>query len=298
MNTLHGESWKYSTRTVQSRGIKLCFTYNHLHTVSIYHVEAIRKWSYVNSNYCSHRQWKSADYFLSFIATQKEKPLLLPNLSSFGWVCRRYFKLQYIEIMVEKKCRMSAPKSLCAAQAYLYMYKKVTADTFSTTILTRPMKAISVVLESSRQALSIKRAISLIGRLVYKSIRSKTGLESDRQLEIRLYSQTFKVKAEVKIIKINNMWQPLKSSLEAESIGTIINISISIVKIGKWQTELHGLAMVPPSQKSSLQLQSTSSRQLATLKFKPTLRWKHFFLSASSKQLTQTHQTLRWRTTP
>ncbi len=102
MNTLHGESWKYSTRTVQSRRIKLCFTYNRLHTVSIYHVKAIRKWSYVNSNYCSHRQWKSADYFLSFIATQKEKPLLLPNLSSFGWVCRRYLKLQYIEIMVEK----------------------------------------------------------------------------------------------------------------------------------------------------------------------------------------------------
>ncbi len=105
MNTLHGESWKYSTRTVQSRGIKLCFTYNHLHTVSIYHVEAIRKWSYVNSKYCSHHQWKSVDYFLSFIATQKEKPLLLPNLSSFGWVCKRYCKLQYIEIMVEKKVR-------------------------------------------------------------------------------------------------------------------------------------------------------------------------------------------------
>ena len=112
MNTLHGESWKYSTRTVQSRGIKLCFTYNHLHTVSIYHVEAIRKWSYVNSNYCSHRQWKSADYFLSFIATQKEKPLLLPNLSSFGWVCKRYCKLQYIEIMVEKKCGSMDLKSL------------------------------------------------------------------------------------------------------------------------------------------------------------------------------------------
>jgi len=106
MNTLHGESWKYSTRTVQSRRIKLCFTYNRLHTVSIYHVEAIRKWSYVNSKYCSHHQWKSVDYFLSFIATQKEKPLLLPNLSSFGWVCKRYCKLQYIEIMVEKKVRV------------------------------------------------------------------------------------------------------------------------------------------------------------------------------------------------
>jgi len=134
MNTLHGESWKYSTRTVQSRGIKLCFTYNHLHTVSIYHVEAIRKWSYVNSNYCSHRQWKSADYFLSFIATQKEKPLLLPNLSSFGWVCRRYFKLQYIEIMVEKKCRMSAPKSLWASRFSNGSFSRLTGGISDATV--------------------------------------------------------------------------------------------------------------------------------------------------------------------
>ncbi len=106
MNTLHRESWKYSTRTVQSRRIKLCFTYNRLHTVSIYHVEAIRKWSYVNSKYCSHHQWKSVDYFLSFIAMSKWEALLLPNLSSFGFVCKRYCKLQYIEIMVEKKVRV------------------------------------------------------------------------------------------------------------------------------------------------------------------------------------------------
>ena len=118
MNTLHGESWKYSTRTVQSRRIKLCFTYNRLHTVSIYHVEAIRKWSYVNSKYCSHHQWKSVDYFLSFIATQKEKPLLLPNLSSFGWVCKRYCKLQYIEIMVEKKVRVDGSEIVVCCALY------------------------------------------------------------------------------------------------------------------------------------------------------------------------------------
>ena len=106
MNTLHGESWEYSTRTVQLRWIRLLFTYDRLHTASTYHVEASRKWSYVNSKYCSHCQWRSVVYFLSFIASQKEKPLLLPNLSSFGFVSRRYRKFQYLEITVEKKVRV------------------------------------------------------------------------------------------------------------------------------------------------------------------------------------------------
>ncbi len=59
---------------------------------------------------------------------------------------------------------------------YLW-YQLHNGHNFSTT---RPMKAMSSVLEGPHRALSIRRIASLIGRLLIQSTRLKTGLESDQ----------------------------------------------------------------------------------------------------------------------
>ena len=82
---------------------------------------------------------------------------------------------------------------------YLW-YQLHNGHNFSTT---RPMKAMSSVLEGPHRALSIRRIASLIGRLLIQSTRLKTGLESDQLGKIWRCSQIFK--AEVKTIKMNDM---------------------------------------------------------------------------------------------
>ena len=61
----------------------------------------------------------------------------------------------------------------------------------------------------------------------YKSIRLKTGLESDQQLEIRLQIRDAEFHSGVSSkFDQNTTWQPIESSLHADSISTINTIKI------------------------------------------------------------------------
>ena len=51
------------------------------------------------------------------------------------------------------------------------------------------MKAMSGVLESPQQALSVRRIMGLVGAKFENRLGQKRGLESDRQLEIHLRSR-------------------------------------------------------------------------------------------------------------
>ena len=89
------------------------------------------------------------------------------------------------------------------------------ADIFPTT---RPMTAISSVLESSHQALSIRHIFSPIGRLLLKWTGQKGGQKAVGGLQIR---PTAVISIQRSKFDQIAMWQPIKSSHQAESNSDI-----------------------------------------------------------------------------
>jgi len=81
----------------------------------------------------------------------------------------------------------------------------------------------SDILGSSRQALSIYGIYSLIRVKICQKTRSKMGLESRPRPANRGCSRNFSKRSK---FEQNTIWQPLESSFQCESNGTIINNNI------------------------------------------------------------------------